>query len=70
MGLFGIIRVVASVAQLFRALPCQGRGRELESHHSHHLESLRGRGIFVLFAFFGVLCYNSRTCTLIMGEGT
>lgn len=26
----------ASVAQLFRALPCQGRGRELESLHSHH----------------------------------
>ena len=26
----------ASVAQLFRALPCQGRGRELESLRSHH----------------------------------
>ena len=26
----------ANVAQLFRALPCQGRGRELESLHSHH----------------------------------
>lgn len=28
--------VCANVAQLFRALPCQGRGRELESLHSHH----------------------------------
>ena len=27
---------IASVAQLFRALPCQGRGRELESLRSHH----------------------------------
>ena len=26
---------IASVAQLFRALPCQGRGRELESLRSH-----------------------------------
>ena len=25
----------AGVAQLFRALPCQGRGRELESLHPH-----------------------------------
>ena len=27
---------IASVAQSFRALPCQGRGRELESLRSHH----------------------------------
>lgn len=27
----------ASLAQLFRALPCQGRGRELESLSSHHM---------------------------------
>ena len=30
----------ANVAQLFRALPCQGRGRELESLHSHHIHKL------------------------------
>ena len=26
----------AGLAQLFRALPCQGRGRELESLNPHH----------------------------------
>jgi hypothetical protein len=31
-----IISPHAGVAQLFRALPCQGRGRELESLHPHH----------------------------------
>jgi hypothetical protein len=30
----------AGVAQLFRALPCQGRGRELESLHPHQFGSL------------------------------
>ena len=30
----------ASVAQLFRALPCQGRGRELESLRSHHITKI------------------------------
>ena len=39
----GIINsaVRANVAQLFRALPCQGRGRELESLHSHHTMRLQ-----------------------------
>ena len=32
----GVLGLYANVAQLFRALPCQGRGRELESLHSHH----------------------------------
>ena len=37
---FGIMKGRrANVAQLFRALPCQGRGRELESLHSHHFRS-------------------------------
>ncbi len=31
------LTIYANVAQLFRALPCQGRGRELESLHSHHI---------------------------------
>ena len=31
----------ASVAQLFRALPCQGRGRELESLRSHQSNLLQ-----------------------------
>ena len=30
------INAYAGVAQLFRALPCQGRGRELESLRPHH----------------------------------
>ena len=33
----------AGLAQLFRALPCQGRGRELESLNPHH---------FFVVAFF------------------
>ena len=36
-----IIELRANVAQLFRALPCQGRGRELESLHSHHFCGFR-----------------------------
>ena len=38
----------ANVAQLFRALPCQGRGRELESLHSHHFRTLRNRIIKIM----------------------
>ena len=33
---YNLFMTRANVAQLFRALPCQGRGRELESLHSHH----------------------------------
>ena len=36
--MYEIIYSRASVAQLFRALPCQGRGRELESLRSHHVK--------------------------------
>ena len=42
---------IASVAQLFRALPCQGRGRELESLRSHHRIDINlnpNRGLFYL----------------------
>lgn len=32
--------IFAGVAQLFRALPCQGRGRELESLHPHQRKNV------------------------------
>lgn len=39
----------ASLAQLFRALPCQGRGRELESLSSHHMNLwVDRRGVYFL----------------------
>ena len=37
----------AGVAQLFRALPCQGRGRELESLHPHQLKNRQYGGFLV-----------------------
>ena len=45
----------ANVAQLFRALPCQGRGRELESLHSHH---------FCALLFVYLFIFNSGFLTL------
>ena len=33
---FAIIYCIAGIAQLSRALPCQGRGQELESPYPHH----------------------------------
>ena len=62
----------ANVAQLFRALPCQGRGRELESLHSHHIMRLQmslfcwltlgltlRESIVSSFApFLLIICYN------------
>ena len=51
MSLLARIRTVrknyAGVAQLFRALPCQGRGRELESLHPHHLKKDAQAGDFL-----------------------
>ena len=38
----------AGVAQLVRALPCQGRGRELESLHPHQKDSPNKSGVFFL----------------------
>ena len=48
----------ANVAQLFRALPCQGRGRELESLHSHHF--LCSRDSFFCWLTLGPSVRESR----------
>ena len=39
--------IYAGVAQLFRALPCQGRGHELESRHPHQPKSPAGPGFLL-----------------------
>jgi hypothetical protein len=45
--LFAIIYICyAGVAQLFRALPCQGRGQELESPYPHQIKMLSIRWAF------------------------
>ena len=44
------LKQYASLAQLFRALPCQGRGRELESLSSHQM-------VFLLIRLFRAYFY-------------
>lgn len=46
----------ASLAQLFRALPCQGRGRELESLSSHH--NIYDKYVMPFWAYF---CLSSKS---------
>lgn len=41
---------------MFRALPCQGRGRELESLHPHQTEIIERFGaLFIVFVMMGVM---------------
>lgn len=57
----GKIDTYAGVAQLFRALPCQGRGRELESLRPHQLYGRRYKRHFLLFnptKPVGIFCFH------------
>ena len=41
-------RPLAAVAQLDRALPCEGRGQSFESTRSHHVKSPHTRAFYVV----------------------